>query len=91
MNIWRILRTRLFIMRAAGDVLFPAVTVLSSIDKKLRFRDFELVKKELQFFLDHRVPQVKFVDRTFNCKHEHAMTIWKYILEHDNGVDEFSF
>ena len=64
---------------------------LSSIDKKLRFRDLELVKKELQFFLDHRVPQVKFVDRTFNCKHEHAMTIWKYILEHDNGVTNFHF
>ena len=63
----------------------------SSIDKKLRFRDLELVKKELQFFLDHRVPQVKFVDRTFNCKHEHAMTIWKYILEHDNGVTNFHF
>ncbi len=46
---------------------------------------------ELQFFLDHRVPQVKFVDRTFNCKHEHAMTIWKYILEHDNGITNFHF
>ncbi|MBS6475777.1 MAG: TIM barrel protein, partial [Clostridiales bacterium] len=70
---------------------FSCSYCLSSIDKKLRFRDFELVKKELQFFLDHRVPQVKFVDRTFNCKHEHAMTIWKYILEHDNGITNFHF
>ena len=70
---------------------FSCSYCLSSIDKKLRFRDLELVKKELQFFLDHRVPQVKFVDRTFNCKHEHAMTIWKYILEHDNGVTNFHF
>ena len=70
---------------------FSCSYCLSSIDKKLRFRDLELVKKELQFFLDYKVPQVKFVDRTFNCKHEHAMAIWKYILEPDNGVTNFHF
>ena len=64
---------------------------LSSVDKKLRFRSLDLVRKELQFFLDHKVPQVKFVDRTFNCKHDHAMAIWKYIVEHDNGVTNFHF
>ncbi len=64
---------------------------LSSIDKTVRFRDISVVKKELQFFLDHRVPQVKFVDRTFNCKHEHAMAIWRYIHENDNGVTNFHF
>ena len=64
---------------------------LSSIDKKLRFRDIELVKKELQYFLDCGVPQVKFVDRTFNCKHEHAMAIWQYIKEKDNGITNFHF
>lgn len=64
---------------------------LSSIDRKVRFRDIVLVKKELQFFLDNRVKQVKFVDRTFNCNHEHSMAIWKYIKEHDNGVTNFHF
>ena len=70
---------------------FSCSYCLSSIDKKLRFRNLELVKKELQFFLDKKVPQVKFVDRTFNCKHDHAMEIWKYILEHDYGVTNFHF
>ena len=64
---------------------------LSSIDKKLRFRDIELVKKELAFFLEQEVAQVKFVDRTFNCRHEHAMEIWKFLIEHDNGVTNFHF
>ena len=64
---------------------------LSSIDKKVRLRDLETVKKELQFFLDNKVKQVKFVDRTFNCNHKHAAEIWKYILEHDNGVTNFHF
>lgn len=70
---------------------FSCSYCLSSVDKKLRFRDLELVKKELQFFIDQKVPQIKFVDRTFNCHHEHAMEIWKYILEHDNGVTNFHF
>lgn len=64
---------------------------LSSIDKTVRLRDIELVKQELQFFLDNRLPQVKFIDRTFNCNHDHAMAIWQYILEHDNGVTNFHF
>ena len=64
---------------------------LSSIDKSVRFRDPDTVKRELQFFLDKKVKQVKFVDRTFNCNHEHAMAIWQYILKHDNGVTNFHF
>lgn len=64
---------------------------LSSLDKKLRFRNLELVKQELQFFIDHEVPQVKFVDRTFNCNHRHAMEIWRYIMEQDRGITNFHF
>lgn len=64
---------------------------LSSIDKAVRLRDTSVVKKELQFFLQNRVKQVKFVDRTFNCNHEHTMAVWQYILENDNGVTNFHF
>lgn len=64
---------------------------LSSIDKTVRFRDMDVVKRELQFFLDQRVAQVKFVDRTFNCNHKHAAEIWRYLLENDNGVTNFHF
>lgn len=70
---------------------FSCSYCLSSIDKCLRFRDLELVKRELQFFIDHDVPQVKFVDRTFNCRHDHAMEIWRYVAEHDKGVTNFHF
>lgn len=70
---------------------FSCSYCLSSVDKCLRFRNLEMVKKELQFFIDHQVPQVKFVDRTFNCNHRHAMTIWSYIKEHDNGITNFHF
>lgn len=70
---------------------FSCSYCLSSIDKKLRFRDLSLVKKELQFFLDQKVPQVKFVDRTFNCRHDHAMAVWQYIQDHDNGITNLHF
>ena len=70
---------------------FSCSYCLSSIDKKLRFRPLDTVKKELAFFLEQRVPQVKFVDRTFNCKKSHAMAIWQFICDHDNGVTNFHF
>ena len=70
---------------------FSCSYCLSSVDKKLRFRSLPLVYRELQFFIDAKVPQVKFVDRTFNCKHDHAMTIWQYIKDHDNGITNFHF
>ena len=70
---------------------FSCSYCLSSIDKCLRFRDPDLVRRELQFFIDHEVPQVKFVDRTFNCRHDHAMAIWSYIKEHDRGITNFHF
>ena len=84
-------KNRIIYYESSRGCPFSCSYCLSSIDKKLRFRDTETVKKELQFFIDNKVTQVKFVDRTFNCKHDHAMAIWKYINEHDNGVTNFHF
>ena len=70
---------------------FSCSYCLSSLDKSVRFRSMELVKRELDFFLERRVPQVKFVDRTFNCSRKHTMEIWRHITEHDNGVTNFHF
>ena len=84
-------KNRIIYYESSRGCPFSCSYCLSSIDKKLRFRDTETVKKELQFFIDNKVPQVKFVDRTFNCKHDHAMAIWKYINEHDNGVTNLHF
>lgn len=70
---------------------FSCSYCLSSIDKTVRFRSLDLVLPELQFFLDHKVLQVKFVDRTFNCKRDHTLGIWRYLVEHDNGITNFHF
>lgn len=85
------LSNRIIYYESSRGCPFSCSYCLSSIDKKLRFRDVDLVKEELQFFIDQKVPQIKFVDRTFNCHHEHAMEIWKFIHEHDNGVTNFHF
>lgn len=70
---------------------FSCSYCLSSVSDRTRFRSLSKVLPELQFFLDRKVPQVKFVDRTFNCNHAHAMAIWKYIADHDNGITNFHF
>lgn len=70
---------------------FSCAYCLSSIDKSVRFKSDSIVEKDLQFFLDNKVPQVKFIDRTFNCNAKHAIHILKFIKEHDNGVTNFHF
>lgn len=70
---------------------FSCSYCLSSVEKSVRLRSLPLVFEELDFFLEHHVKQVKFVDRTFNCNHKHAYEIWKYIHEHDNGITNFHF
>lgn len=84
-------KNRIIYYESSRGCPFRCSYCLSSIDKKVRLRDMDIVKRELQFFLDHKVAQVKFVDRTFNCNHEHTMEIWKYIHMRDNGITNFHF
>lgn len=84
-------KNRIIYYESSRGCPFSCSYCLSSVDKKLRFRDLELVKKELAFFIEKKVPQVKFVDRTFNCDHKHAMAIWQFIKEQDNGITNFHF
>lgn len=70
---------------------FQCAYCLSSIDRKVRLRSIKTVLSELQYFLDSNAAQVKFIDRTFNCNEQHALSIWKFLLENDNGVTNFHF
>ena len=85
------LEHRIIYYESSRGCPFSCAYCLSSIDKRLRFRSLDLVLPELEWFLQAKVPQVKFVDRTFNCKKSHAMAIWQYIHDHDNGVTNFHF
>ncbi len=82
---------RIIYYEASRGCPYSCTYCLSSVDKKLRFRSLELVLLELQFFLEHKVPQVKFVDRTFNCDHARTIAIWKYLAQFDNGITNFHF
>ena len=84
-------KNRIIYYESSRGCPFSCSYCLSSIDRSVRFRDLKLVKEELAVFLERRVPQVKFVDRTFNCKKSHAMAIWEFIEAHDNGVTNFHF
>ena len=82
---------RIFYYETMRGCPFSCSYCLSSIEKGVRFRSLPRVYEEIQFFLDHRARQVKFVDRTFNCNHKHAYKIWEYIWKNDNGVTNFHF
>ena len=85
------LEHRIIYYESSRGCPFSCSYCLSSIDKSVRFRSLELVLDELAYFLEAGVPQVKFVDRTFNCNKKHAMAIWRFIKSHDNGVTNFHF
>lgn len=85
------LENRILYYESMRGCPFSCSYCLSSIEKTVRIKSPEKTERELDFFLERKVPQVKFVDRTFNCNHEYAYRIWKYIGEHDNGVTNFHF
>lgn len=85
------LEHRIIYYESSRGCPFSCAYCLSSIDKRVRFRGLDLVKKELAWFLETKVPQVKFVDRTFNCRKDHAMEIWRFIRDQDNGITNFHF
>ena len=68
---------------------FSCAYCLSSICGKVRFLSLERVYSDLDFFIDHDIEQVKFVDRTFNCQKDRAVKIWEYILKrsHDSRTN----
>lgn len=83
------LEHRIIYYESSRGCPFNCSYCLSSVDKKVRFRDLSMVFHELQYFIDHEVPQVKFVDRTFNCDHKRTMAIWQYLIDHDKGITNF--
>ena len=85
------LEHRIIYYESSRGCPFACCYCLSSVEKKLRFRSLEKVFQELTFFLERKVPQVKFVDRTFNCRKERTVAIWQFLLEHDNQVTNFHF
>ena len=85
------LKNKIIYYETSRGCPFQCIYCLSSVEKKVRFRDLELVKRDLQQFIDWEIPQVKFVDRTFNCRREHSMEIMRFIKAHDKGKTNFHF
>lgn len=90
-NNLQVFENKIIYYESSRGCPFSCSYCLSSVDKSLRLRDMKLVKNELNFFLKHKVKQVKFIDRTFNCKKDHALEIWKHIQKNDNGITNFHF
>lgn len=54
---------------------------LSSAEAGVRAKPIEQVKRELDWFWEQPIRQVKFVDRTFNYNRKRAYEIWSYLIE----------
>ena len=87
----KVFENRIIYYESSRGCPFRCSYCLSSIDKTVRLRDYELVKQELKYLLDKKVKQVKFVDRTFNCNHDHTIRIWEFLIKNDNGITNFHF
>ena len=83
--------TRIVYYESARGCPFRCSFCLSSESEGVRLLPLERVKKELDFFLEKRVKQVKFIDRTFNIDLERSAEMMEYIIAHDNGVTNFHF
>lgn len=64
---------------------------LSSTIKGVRYFPIDKVQKDLMTFINQKVMQVKFVDRTFNADRKRALDIMTFIHENDNGYTNFHF
>ncbi|WP_051280276.1 B12-binding domain-containing radical SAM protein [Anaerovorax odorimutans] len=64
---------------------------LSSIDKTVRALPVDRVYRELKFFIDRNVKQVKFIDRTFNWNKERCLEILRFLIVNDNKITNFHF
>lgn len=71
---------------------FRCAYCLSSLCGNVRSLSLERVKRDLKFFIDKKIPHIKFVDRTFNYDKKRAKEIWKFLIEkHNENFTDFHF
>ena len=66
---------------------FSCQYCLSGNKNTVRFFPQERTLKELQWFIDHGVKQVKFVDRTFNCASHHHRPLMEFMRDSDTDMN----
>ena len=66
---------------------FSCQYCLSGNKNTVRFFPQERILKELQWFIDHGVKQVKFVDRTFNCAPHHHRPLMEFMRDSDTDMN----
>ena len=66
---------------------FSCQYCLSGNKNTVRFFPQERTLEELQWFIDHGVKQVKFVDRTFNCAPHHHRPLMEFMRDSDTDMN----
>lgn len=75
------LRNKIVYYETSRGCPYRCAFCLSGSAGSLRFLPLERVKEELLFFIGHKVPLVKLVDRTFNADPKRALSIVEFIKE----------
>ncbi len=83
--------TRITYYEASRGCPFSCAYCLSAREKTVRYLSLERVLADITWFLDHRFPLVKFVDRTFNLDPARYLAIWRHIRDNHNGITTFHF
>lgn len=66
---------------------FSCQYCLSGNKNTVRFFPQKRTLQELQWFIDHGVKQVKFVDRTFNCAPHHHRPLMEFMRDSDTDMN----
>ena len=66
---------------------FSCQYCLSGNKNTVRFFPQERTLQELQWFIDHGVKQVKFVDRTFNCAPKHHRPLMEFMRDTETDMN----
>ena len=85
------LQHRILYYESSRGCPFQCQYCLSSIDKRVHFQSLPRTLADFDCFLEHKVPQVKLIDRTFNCDPNRTKEIWRYLIRRDNGITNFHF
>lgn len=84
-------KNRVVYLEGSRGCPFSCTYCLSSLDKKVRFFDFEKLKEEILFVIERKAPTVKFLDRTFNVDQNKMREIIRFLRDHDNNITVFQF
>lgn len=84
-------KNRVCYVESSRGCFFKCSYCMASLETKVRFFDFEKVKKDIKFLVDNGAKTIKFLDRSFNVNKAYMLDILKFLVSIDNNYTVFQF